>query len=141
MGEADSTNAPQSMPRKRKQLLHNSTPAQPARTITVRTLPFTYLHLSLVTTAQDSPPIDALTARTHLTSALQQFLGVTGIAIPIDILKVEGRDVWIRVPREDRRAVLEAVSGWANETVTWRVKGKSEWLSGLVAGNGSDLFD
>ena len=66
---------------------------------------------------------------------------MTGTAIPIDILKVEGRDVWVRVPREDGRAVVEAGSGWVNEAVTWRVKGKSEWLGGLVAGNGRDLFD
>ena len=141
MAESAIENTSKTSRKKRKQPSDNSTLAQPVHAVTVRTLPYTYLHISLVTTTQNPPSIDALTARTHLTSALQQFLGMTGTAIPIDILKVEGRDVWIRVPREDGRALVEAVSGWANETATWRVRGKSEWLGGLVVGNGRDLFD
>ena len=129
-----------SSPRKRK---FSPTPAsrRPLHTTTIRSLPYSYLRLSLITISLRSDPLDAITARKYLTSALQQFLGVTGTAIPIDILKVEDRDVWIRVPREDGNVVTEAMSGWSNEIISWRVIGKSEWLGGLVAGNGRALFD
>lgn len=94
-----------------------------------------------VATAQ-SAPVDIITARKYLSSALQQFLGMTGTAICIDILKIDGRDVWLRVPREDRAAVANALSSWAGaEEVAWIIKGKGEWLGGLVAGNGDDHFN
>ncbi len=103
-----------------------------------------------ITTPPPPTPLDQITARTHLTSALQQFLGLTGSAIPIDILKVEKKEVWIRVPREDRVTAVAAVGGWVSTASTrddgsvqtgWRVKGASDWLANLVAGNGSDLFE
>ena len=113
--------------------------------ITIRNPPYTYLHLSLLTSvlpSRDQPPVDILTARTYLTSALSQYLGLTGTAIPVDFLKVEGTDVWIRVPREDSAAVTGALGQWiANDGgVSWRVKGKGEWLGAVVAGDGSHLF-
>ncbi|KAH0409267.1 hypothetical protein KCU90_g21056, partial [Aureobasidium melanogenum] len=51
---------------------------------TIRNPPWSYLQLSLIT---DSPnyQLDALTAHLHLRSALSQFLGLHGTAIPIDI--------------------------------------------------------
>ncbi len=71
--------------------------------------PHTYLHLSLPSSnpapqiasssSSSQPPLDPLTARTHLTTALIRFLGETGAGVPIDILKIENRDVWVRVPR------------------------------------------
>lgn len=92
--------------------------------------------------SSSAPTVDVLTARTYLTSALQQFLGMTGTAIPIDFLKVEGMDVWIRVPREDGAIVVSAVTGWiGSEGTAWRIRGKGEWLGGLVAGDGRDLFE
>jgi ribonuclease P/MRP protein subunit POP8 len=107
--------------------------------------PFTYLHLTLLssdpTLSHTSTPIDAITARTHLTSALRRFLGITGTAISIDILKVEGRDVWIRAPQQDGSAVLEAVSGWVGSGVAWRVRASGTWLAGVLRGNGRDLFE
>ena len=75
--------------------------------------------------------MDALTARTYLTSALAQFLGLTGRAIGIDILKAEGRDCWIRVAREDGVAVERALVAWGAEGVAWRVRGVGAWLGGL----------
>ncbi|KAL8739333.1 MAG: hypothetical protein Q9181_000064 [Wetmoreana brouardii] len=118
-----------------------------SQTITIRNLPWTYFHLILISTTtlmstSSAPAIDILTARTYFTSALQQFLGMTGTAIPIDFLKVEGRDVWIRVPREDSAIVMSALSGWTgSEGVAWRTKGKSEWLGSLTAGDGRELFE
>ena len=127
-------------------LLKNKTlPAQ--RTITIRNPPFTYLHLTLLTSTisvpiSNSPPIDILTARAHLTSALNQFLGITGTAIPVDFLKVEGRDVWIRISREDAAAVVGALSQWVGKDggTSWRVNGKGEWLGVVAAADGHQLF-
>ena len=115
--------------------------------LTIRNPPYTYLNLILLTSTPSSsssqPPLDILTARTYLTSALSQYLGLTGTAIPIDFLKVEGRSVWIRVPREDGVALVGALSQWVGKEgdVSWRVKAKGEWLGCVVAGNGDDLFE
>ena len=120
-------------------------PAQ--RKITIRNPPFTYLHLTLLTSSAslqlpNSPPVDILTARAHLTSALSQFLGITGTAIPIDFLKVEGRDAWIRVPREDAVAVAGALTQWVGKDggVSWMVKGTGNWLGVVAADDGHELF-
>lgn len=62
--------------------------------------------------------------------------------MPIDFLKVEGREVWIRVPREDASKVVGAMSQWAGKggAVSWRVRGRGEWLGSLAAGDGRQLF-
>src|SRR5271163_4408291 len=85
-------------------------------TYTLRGSPYTYLHLSLtnITKSTDRAALDDITARTYLTSALSQYLGLTGSAIPIDILKVADQDLWIRVPEQDASAVVAAVGQWAN---------------------------
>ncbi|KAK0512819.1 hypothetical protein JMJ35_004836 [Cladonia borealis] len=117
-----------------------------SRSLTIRNPPYTYLHLILLTSTLSSssqPPVDILTARTYLTSALSQYLGLTGTAIPIDFLKVEGGSLWIRVPREDEVALVGALSQWVGKDgdVSWRVKAKGEWLGSVVAGNGDHLFE
>jgi ribonuclease P/MRP protein subunit POP8 len=77
-----------------------------------------------------------------LTSALNQFLGIYGTAVPVDILKCEGPNVWIRVPREDSSATTEALSGWIGKTeVAWQIKASGTWLGGLSSGDGRDLFN
>ncbi|OCK80365.1 hypothetical protein K432DRAFT_425819 [Lepidopterella palustris CBS 459.81] len=111
--------------------------------VTLRNPSWTYLHLSLLpptttTSASTTITLDAITARTLLTPPLVQFLGHTGAAIPFDILKLEGRDVWVRVPREDAGRVVAGLSGWVGEGVAWRVKGRGEWL-GAVGGH-EELF-
>jgi len=94
--------------------------------------PHTYLHLSLLSPfSQHKPPgIDNITAHTYLTAALNQFLGLTGTAIPVDILKIDGRDVWVRCPRENGSMVSTAMSEWRGEggNAEWRVKGRGDWL-------------
>ena len=95
-------------------------------------------------------PLDPLTARTYLTSALSQFLGLTGTSISIDILKISSENatdtVWIRVPRPDGAAVVAALSSWigggssGSGSVAWRVCGKGNFLNPLIAGDGADLF-
>ena len=121
---------------------------------TLRRPPYTYFHLSLFTLASASnpsplprqafqkqtTPLDAITALTYLQSALQQSFGLTGAAIPIDILKVSNDDtkqeIWTRVPYEDGGKVMAAVSAWSGTSdekgVSLRVVGKGEWLGGLM---------
>ncbi|PGH08596.1 ribonuclease P/MRP protein subunit POP8 [Blastomyces parvus] len=120
---------------------------------TSRKPPWSYLKLQLITqpTLSSSTPFDALTARTHLTSALSQFLGVSGTSISIDILKIEtippGQNIlWIRVPRDDSAAVVAAVSSWVGggdqtgANVSWRIRAKGGFLGALVGGTGKELF-
>jgi len=116
--------------------------------ITIRDLPWSYLHLELITSPpppSPQPPLDAITALQHLTSALRQFLGATGTAIPVDILQTSKQEAWIRVPRQDSSAVVAAVAQWSQGSpghgeVAWRVRGRSEWLGGLTGGGFEDLF-
>ena len=115
----------------------------------IKKLPFVYFHLSLITNGPlleksmlAEAAIDMITARTNLDSALQQYLGLSGTAIPIDLLKVEGRDVWIRLPREDGSAVQGCLSQWTGRdgSVTWRIKAKANVLGQLAAGDGRAHF-
>ncbi|PYH65356.1 uncharacterized protein BO88DRAFT_490610 [Aspergillus vadensis CBS 113365] len=122
-------------PSKRKSSTTTSSSSTP-KTIhfTSRTPTWTYLKLQLInnppTTSSTSTPLDPLTARTYLSAALSQFLGLTGTTIPIDILKISppssstgnktggggsgglGSTVWTRVPRDDAAAVVAALSSW-----------------------------
>lgn len=112
------------------------------RTLTIRHPPHTYLHLTLFPSSSSHPNTtdttpDILTLRTHLTTALQQFLGLSGTAIPIDILKIEGSECWIRVPREDAGMVVGALGGGVGG---WRVVGRGEWLGVVAGGGGEGLF-
>ncbi|KAH1273018.1 hypothetical protein KXX33_009189 [Aspergillus fumigatus] len=132
---------------------------------TSRNPPWTYLKLQLITqplTSTTQTTLDPLTARTHLTAALAQFLGLTGTAIPLDILKItqEGQaqtpTIWIRVPRSDAAAVVTALSSWIGGppgggsksatatasagSVAWRVCAKGNYLGAVVHGSGGDLF-
>ncbi|KAH8683054.1 hypothetical protein BGZ60DRAFT_210207 [Tricladium varicosporioides] len=113
------------------------------RQTTVSRPPFTYVQLSLTTPPNSPSILDPLTARTYLTTALRQFLGISGEAVSVDILKIEGKELWVRVPREDAGAFCAAVGGWVsgggggeNNVVGWRVVGRGNWLSGLVTGVG-----
>ncbi|KAL3442171.1 hypothetical protein BJX65DRAFT_313049 [Aspergillus insuetus] len=137
-------------------------------TFTARNPLWTYLKLQLIYQQHSTPsalrtPLDPLTARTYLSSALSQFLGQMGTSIPIDILKVSpepsqsqsqsqstDQTIWIRVPRQDAQAVVTAVSSWiggagsdtadAEGGVAWRVCAKGNFLGALVQGDGRDLF-
>ncbi|KAI9799714.1 MAG: hypothetical protein M1825_004449 [Sarcosagium campestre] len=111
---------------------------------TIRNPPWSYLHLELISTAPSSPALDELTTRTNLTAALSQFLGLTGTAIPIDILKVEEQRCWVRVPTADLPAVVAAVGGWTGRAegaaeVGWRVVDKGKWLGELLGARAEQL--
>ncbi|KAF2118921.1 hypothetical protein BDV96DRAFT_367321 [Lophiotrema nucula] len=113
-------------------------------------------------TSSDPADIDPITASALLVRPLNQYLGLTGSAIPVDILKTHAAEVWIRIPREDAKAFRASLSGWigsceremipgakegveARVRVAWRVKGEAEYLGGLGMGGdaergGRDLF-
>ena len=111
-------------------------------TKTIKTPPFSYANLELISESRtETTKLDDLTVRSYIMSALTQFLGLTGSAISVDILKVEGRECWIRVPREDINPVVAAVGGWVGESdeqgkVGWRVKSSGNFLSVLVGSQG-----
>ena len=50
--------------------------------------------------------------------------------------------MWIRVPRDDAAAVVGALSQWVGREggVSWRVKGKGEWLGVVAAEDAQKLF-
>jgi ribonuclease P/MRP protein subunit POP8 len=108
---------------------------------TIRNPPWSYLQLSLITNSPNYQ-LDALTAHLHLRAALSQFLGLHGTAIPIDILKLHGNNVHVRVPSEDTSAVVIAVGGWVGKAGEgWRVRNSGSWGAGLHSSTaGTDLF-
>lgn len=116
----------------------------PIQQFTLRDPPYTYFHLSVhALNSQPGPPsertsthsLDEITARTYLTSALQQYLGVTGTAIALDILKVDGASVFIRVPSDDEAAVAAALSQWVSSGARafgLRIRARGSWLGGVL---------
>ncbi|RMZ91436.1 hypothetical protein DV736_g1327, partial [Chaetothyriales sp. CBS 134916] len=102
--------------------------------------PYSYIHLSLVklNTTQQPILLDPVTLLSYLNSALQSYLGLSGTAIPIDVLKMRNQDAWIRTSFEDANAVVASVSQWSGGGsgggggVQLRVKGRGTWLGGLV---------
>ncbi|KUI57903.1 putative ribonucleases P protein subunit pop8 [Cytospora mali] len=102
-------------------------------TTTIKTPPYAYAHLELITTT--TTILDDLQVRSYLTSALKQFLGSTGSGMPIDILKVDGKDCWVRLPRQDLGAFAAALTAWPGSggVVTgFLVRAAGDWLGALV---------
>ena len=83
---------------------------------TIKNPPFSYARLELMSESTFEINLDNLTVRSYIMAALTQFLGLSGSAISVDILKVEGREAWIRVPREDLSPVVAAVGGWVGDS-------------------------
>jgi ribonuclease P/MRP protein subunit POP8 len=110
-------------------------------TFTLHGTPYTYLHLGInQISTKASQQLDEVTAQFYLRSALSQFLGLTGTAIQLDLLKVEGIDIWLRVAKEDASAVVAAVSQWANigQGVSLQVKARGTWLGAVMARGRTD---
>ncbi|KAI8633072.1 hypothetical protein F5Y19DRAFT_287238 [Xylariaceae sp. FL1651] len=104
----------------------------------IKAPPYSYAHLELLNAeSPNAGEIDALQVRSFCTAALKQFLGATGMAIPLDILKVEKQSCWIRLPRDDLGAFAAAITAWQGTTQdgvhsSFRIKGCSDWLGALV---------
>lgn len=111
---------------------------------TVRAPPFSYAHLEVVRDDPKADPTDTLQLRSYCATALRQFLGATGEAIPIDVLLVRGNDCWLRVPRPDLGAFAAAVTAWpgvrSQEGVhsILRVRQASDWLGSMVGRDGQE---
>lgn len=136
MGGTPSSSIAETNPKPKQKPAAISSSVITSKTITAP--PFSYVCLELVSDGAVGSALDELTVRTYITSALTQFLGLTGSAISVDILKVQGKECWIRVPREDLSPVVAAVGGWVggNDSegrVGWKVKASGNWLSVLVA--------
>jgi ribonuclease P/MRP protein subunit POP8 len=141
MAELDQDISMQDAPLTSTQQKQNSSKGHEIITKTIKTPPFSYACLELISESTSEINLDDLTVRSYITAALTQFLGLTGSAISMDILKVDGRECWIRVPREDLSPVMAAVGGWVggNEEagkVGWRVKASGNWLSSLIGSQG-----
>ena len=151
------SNADPESPRYRKHMSSKISPWAPEvfqKGIRIHHPLHTYLHLTLISTPAItlSPnsshhdrlsEVDVLTARSCLSSALQQYLGLAGAAITVDVLKVEGRDCWIRVPIEDKLATVGALGQWTSNKdggVAWRIRHEGEWWGMVAAGDGNVLF-
>ncbi|KAI1458383.1 hypothetical protein F4805DRAFT_138286 [Annulohypoxylon moriforme] len=112
-------------------------------TATIKTPRYSYAHLELFSDSPDTGDLDALQVRSYCTSALKQFLGATGIGVPLDILKVEGKDCWLRIPRDDLGAFSAAITAWQGSyqdgtRSSFRIRGCSDWLGALVGKSGED---
>lgn len=101
---------------------------------TIKTPPHAYAHLQVICPTDPSMALDELTLRQYLTAALKQFLGVTGLGISVDILKVSGPECWVRVPREDLGPFTSAVTAWvgAGSATGFRLCAAGDWLGALV---------
>ncbi|QYT05868.1 hypothetical protein H0G86_012746 [Trichoderma simmonsii] len=124
-----------------KPRLHKS---QELLTCIIKTPPFSYVHLELLTNPPDAAvELDNLQVKSYCTAALRQFLGLTGTAIPLDVLKVEGSECWVRVPREDLGSFAAALTAWKGTSdggieSLLRIKQCSDWLGAMVGSHGQD---
>lgn len=97
--------------------------------------PFAYAHIEVVRSSSDTIPIDALQIRSYCEAALKQFLGATSAGMPFDLLKVDGSEFWLRLPREDLSCFAAALTAWspgALPSLVLRLKESGNWLGSLV---------
>ncbi|PSS02457.1 hypothetical protein BD289DRAFT_238973 [Coniella lustricola] len=104
-------------------------------TTTIRTPPHAYAHLELIT--RQELHLDELLLRQYLTSALRQYLGLTGLGISVDILKISGQEGWVRVPRQDLGTFSSALTAWigTGSASGFRIRAAGNWLGALVGGH------
>ncbi|KAH8908786.1 hypothetical protein BR93DRAFT_966821 [Coniochaeta sp. PMI_546] len=119
------------------QALYKSQKSHELFACTIKAPPFAYAHLELVTDTARPTKLDNLQVRSYCTAALRQFLGEHGVAVAIDILKVDGKACWLRLPRQDLSvfsAAITAFSGTAQNggTSLLRLLACGDWLGSLV---------
>lgn len=100
---------------------------------TIKSPTYAYAHLELITTTNNLI-LDDIQLRSYLSAALKQFLGATGSGMPIDILKVQGKESWVRVPREDLGAFAAALTAWSGSgnSTGLIIRAAGDWLGALV---------
>ncbi|CAI4210356.1 unnamed protein product [Parascedosporium putredinis] len=113
------------------------------RTHTIRSPPFAYAHLELSSSSPSAaePAMDALQARSYCASALTRFLGDTGSAVSVDVLRVRANRCWVRVPAPDLAAFSAAITAWpgttdGGERVALKILQCSDWLGCMVGRDG-----
>jgi hypothetical protein len=108
----------------------------------IRHSQWTYFHLVLFSLSSNMHPHDILTAKQRLNTALARFLGVLGSTVQADILHLDGKDLWVRVPKDSGNAFQEAISSWSEaETQSkYIIKGREDWLVKLMPDSPQDLF-
>jgi ribonuclease P/MRP protein subunit POP8 len=99
--------------------------------------PFAYAQIEVVQSQVSSDALDALQVRSYCDAALRQFLGATGAAMPLDMLKLDGNEFWVRLPREDMGLFAAALAAWngvsrSGTATVLRLKASSNWLGSLV---------
>lgn len=101
---------------------------------TIKAPAYAYAHLKVFGCTDPDTDLDELTLRQYLTAALKQFLGVTGMSISVDILKVSGSECWVRIPRQDLGAFASAITAWvgSGSTSGMRICAAGNWLGALV---------
>lgn len=112
-------------------------------TCTIKAPPFSYAHLELISDSTEIVELDNLQVKSYCTAALKQFLGITGAAISLDILKVQKNHCWIRVPRPDLGSFAAAITAWRGTTegetqYVFQVKQCSDWLGAMIGSDGQD---
>ncbi|CAM1508441.1 Fc.00g052890.m01.CDS01 [Cosmosporella sp. VM-42] len=112
-------------------------------TCTIKAPPFSYAHLEVITDGPEIVELDNLQVKSYCTAALKQFLGITGAAIPLDILKVQSNQCWIRVPRQDLGSFAAAITAWKGITegetqCILRIRQCSDFLGLMVGSDGQE---
>jgi ribonuclease P/MRP protein subunit POP8 len=110
---------------------------------TVRAPHFSYLRLEQLRVGGDLPGLDALQVRSYCDAALSRFLGVTGSAIPVDVLKAEGEECWLRVPHDDLGAFSAAVTAYPGlqhdgQSLVLGIRACGDWLGSLIGQHGQN---
>ncbi|CAG9943201.1 unnamed protein product [Clonostachys rosea f. rosea IK726] len=113
-------------------------------TCTVKNPQFSYALLELVTDNEDAE-LDNLQVQSYCNTALRQFLGITGAAIPIDVLKVQGKECWVRVPQPELGAFAAGITAWRGTIEDGaqnilRLKQCSDYLGSMVGGYSQDTL-
>lgn len=111
--------------------------------LTIKSPPFSYAHLEVRRDEPGHSPTDTLQFKSYLTAALTQFLGSTGAAISVDILKVDNDECWVRVPRPDLGAFAAAITAWPGVKDQGvhnmlRLRQASDWLGSMVGSDGQE---
>jgi ribonuclease P/MRP protein subunit POP8 len=127
MAEASAVSQPTSKPQKSQELFAT----------TIKSPPFGYAHLELLSDSAEPGELDNLQVRSYCTAALRQFLGDTGVSIPLDILKVQRSECWLRVPRQDLGAFSGAITAFpglnqGGSLSLLRLRACGDWLGALV---------
>ena len=109
-------------------------------TCSIKSPPFSYVHLELITdAANDDAKLDQIQLKSYCNAALKQFMGLTGLAVAVDILKVHNCQGWVRVPRQDLSVFAGAITAWGGTSEDGKqtilmLKQCSDWLGTMVAG-------